>query len=222
MFVLALDIRRSTFLMKEAVDFDEYAGTLNGFIDSARQAIRDLYRGWFDKFTGDGFLCYWVVEEAEHDDYHDAYVRTMRRVITMAQAARDIYEEVTLEQIRHNTRNLPAGVGVSIGLDAGPGYLVEMGGDLTIVGPPVVGAVRMVEAAKFPREIVANVYVGGTLSALKASTGEDHMDVDIRREMRPTKEYREGQEVYLINSPQPDSLQARIEEEVQSEDIDDG
>jgi hypothetical protein len=41
-----------------------------------------------------------------------------------------------------------------MGLEAGPGYLVKIADELTVVGPPVVGSVRMVTAAALPKEIV--------------------------------------------------------------------
>ena len=49
MFVMAADIREST--------------TLDKFVTSVRRGIRSS-GGWFDKFTGDGFLAYWVVQPA--------------------------------------------------------------------------------------------------------------------------------------------------------------
>jgi class 3 adenylate cyclase len=155
MFVLALDLDRSTFLMKETVLFWEFASTLNDFVGSAREAINGLFEGWFDKFTGDGFLAYWMLEDAEHDEYHDNFVRCMGHAVHMARVARDLYTEHVVDRFRHNSRNIPSGLGVRIGIDAGPAYLVEIAGDLTIVGPPVVGAVRM-ESSAASGEIIAN------------------------------------------------------------------
>jgi class 3 adenylate cyclase len=197
MFVLSLDIHRSTFLMKEAVEFGYFASTLDAFVGSARRAIRDIYGGWFDKFTGDGFLAYWILEDAPHDIYHAAFVETMTSVLHTAHTSRDIYNDLVLEEMRHNSRNMPTGLGVSIGLDAGPGYLVEIAGELTVVGPPVVGAVRMVEATIKPGEILANVYLG---SAFQAGKDEDYKDLrfDVSVEERSTKEYKEGQEIYVL------------------------
>lgn len=200
MFVLALDIRQSTFLMKEAVEFDFFARVLDAFVSTMRTNVR-RNGGWFDKFTGDGFLAYWVVEDAPHDEYHEAFVNTMADSLAVADLARDLYDVRVLEEYRHNSRNLPAGLGVGIGLDAGPGYLVEMAGDLTIVGPPVVGAVRMVEATLVPGEILANVYYGGALEASIADKYEpfEEMGIVVERQYRPTKEYASGQEVYPIS-----------------------
>jgi hypothetical protein len=89
-----------------------------------------------------------------------------------------------------------------MGLDAGPGYLVQIGGELTIVGPPVVGAVRMVTAASRPREILANVFLGERV--LEEQDGVyKGLGVRVEREHRPTKEYPQGQEVYVLSFVEP-------------------
>src|SRR5256885_13539626 len=59
MFVMAADIRESTTLMKEAVRFERFASVMDRFVTSVRRGIRRS-GGWFDKFTGDGFLAYWI------------------------------------------------------------------------------------------------------------------------------------------------------------------
>jgi hypothetical protein len=109
-----------------------------------------------------------------------------------------------LEDFRSNSRNLSAGVGLSMGLDAGPGFLVKIADELTVVGPPVVGAVRMVTAAALPREIVANVYLGERLREGQDGAYEA-LGVTVTREFRPTKEYPKGQEVYALTFQQDGS-----------------
>ena len=60
MFVMAADIRESTTLMKEAIRFERFASVMDRFVSLVRLGIR---KGrWFDKFTGDGFLAYWIVQ----------------------------------------------------------------------------------------------------------------------------------------------------------------
>jgi class 3 adenylate cyclase len=102
-----------------------------------------------------------------------------------------------IEDFRRNSRNLSDGVGLSIGLDAGPGFLVEIAGELTVVGPPVVGAVRMVTAAAGPREVVSNVYLGEHLHDEQDGIYRA-LGMTATRESRPTKEYPKGQEVYVL------------------------
>ena len=84
-----------------------------------------------------------------------------------------------------------------MGLDAGPGYLVKIADELTVVGPPVVGAVRMVTAAALPKEIVANVFLGERLREGQDAAYEA-LGMTVNREFRPTKEYPKGQEVYAL------------------------
>jgi class 3 adenylate cyclase len=196
MFVMAADIRGSTMLMKEAITFGSFALVMDKFVTSVRRGIRRT-GGWFDKFTGDGFLAYWIVHSSSADDYEKRFVQTTGDVAHTAHSLIDFFHRLVLEDFRTNSRNLPADVGLSIGLDAGPGYLVQIAGELTVVGPPVVGAVRMVTAAALPREIVANVYLGERLREGQDGVYEE-LGVSVNREYRATKEYPNGQEVYSL------------------------
>ena len=75
MFVMAADIRESTTLMKEAVRFERFALVMDKFVTSVRRGIRNS-GGWFDKFTGDGFLAYWLVQTASPEVYEERFVQT--------------------------------------------------------------------------------------------------------------------------------------------------
>jgi hypothetical protein len=101
-----------------------------------------------------------------------------------------------MDTFRRNSKNFPSNVGLSLGLDAGPTYFVTVADDLTVVGSPVVGAVRMVSAAGKPWESVCNVYLGEWLYRNRSKFLD--ADVTIQREYRPTKEY-ESQEVYTLS-----------------------
>jgi class 3 adenylate cyclase len=61
LLVLAADIRHSTVLQKEATSVLFHALILTRFVEAAADTIRVVHEGWFDKFTGDGFLAYWVL-----------------------------------------------------------------------------------------------------------------------------------------------------------------
>jgi class 3 adenylate cyclase len=196
MFVMAADIRESTMLMKEAVRFERFAFIMDKFVTAVRRGIGSP-GGWFDKFTGDGFLAYWIVQTAPEDEYDEAFVQAAGNIVHTAQSLIDFFHRRVLEDFRNNSRNLSGGVGLSMGLDAGPGYLVQIGGELTLVGPPVVGAVRMVNAAIRPREIMANLFLGERLRAEQNGVYAG-LGVTVTREYRPTKEYPRGQEVYAL------------------------
>jgi class 3 adenylate cyclase len=196
MFVMAADIRGSTMLMKEAIRFERFAFTMDKFVTAVRRGIGGP-GGWFDKFTGDGFLAYWIVQSGPENPYHEQFVEAAGNIVHTAHTLIDFFHRLVLEDFRSNSRNLPEGVGLSMGLDAGPGYLVQIAGELTVVGPPVVGAVRMVTAAALPQEIIANVFLGERLRAEQDGVYEG-LGVSATREYRPTKEYPQGQEVYAL------------------------
>jgi class 3 adenylate cyclase len=196
MFVMAADIRESTMLMKEAVRFELFARTMDKFVSAVRRGI-GAPGGWFDKFTGDGFLAYWIVQSAPEEEYQRRFVEAAGNLAHTAYELIDLFHRRVLEDFRRNSRNLSQGVGLSMGLDAGPGYLVQIAGELTLVGPPVVGAVRMVTAAARPQEIVANVYLGEHLHGEQDGIYEA-LGMTATRESRPTKEYPKGQEVYAL------------------------
>jgi class 3 adenylate cyclase len=196
MFVMAADIRESTLLMKEAVRLERFAFTMDKFVSAVRRGI-GTPGGWFDKFTGDGFLAYWIVQATSDDGYQRDFVQAAGNIAHTAHELIELFHRRVLEDFRRNSRNLSEGVGLSIGLDAGPGYLVQIAGELTVVGPPVVGAVRMVTAASRPREIIANVFLGEHLHDEQAGTYQA-LGMTATRESRPTKEYPRGQEVYAL------------------------
>lgn len=196
MFVMAADIRESTMLMKEAIQFERFAYVMDKFVSSVRQGITRS-GGWFDKFMGDGFLAYWIVQSAPKQEYDERFVQAAGDIAHTARTLVDLFHRRVLEDFRANSRNLSGGVGLSIGLDAGPGYLVQIAGELTIVGPPVVGAVRMVTAATRPGEILGNVYLGEHLHEHQNGIYEA-LGMASTREYRPTKEYPKGQEVYVL------------------------
>jgi class 3 adenylate cyclase len=196
-FVLAADIRESTTLMKEAIRIERFAQVMDKFVSSVKQGIRRS-GGWFDKFTGDGFLAYWIVQtgEADETDYEERVVQTTGDVALTAGILIELFHRRVLEDFRDNSRNLSAGVGLSVGIDAGPAFLVNIADELTVVGPPVVGAVRMVTSAA-PREVLANVNLGRRLRDEQDRVYRA-LGVSVAQEFRPTKEYPKGQEVYVI------------------------
>jgi class 3 adenylate cyclase len=196
MFVMAADIRESTLLMKEAIRFEDFARVMDKFVSAVRRGI-GTPGGWFDRFTGDGFLAYWVVQSEPRDGYRQRFIEAAGNLAHTAHELIELFHRRVLVDFRRNSRNLSEGVGLAIGLDAGPGFLVEIAGDITLVGPPVVGAVRMVSAASRAQEIVANVLLGEHLHDEQDRIYEA-LGMRSTRESRPTKEYPNGQEVYAL------------------------
>lgn len=192
MIVLAADIRKSTFLMKESIDFTLFASILGEFIEFSRMETHKR-QGWFDKFTGDGFLAYWIYNNSD-----ESVNGTISKVMTTAKSIMNNFQSTILDSFRKNSRNFPEGIGLSIGIDAGPSNMVDIANDITIVGPAVVGAVRMVSIAEKVGETIANVYLGEYLYGPEGLPLLDRHSAEIKREYRQTKEY-DSQEVYVIN-----------------------
>jgi class 3 adenylate cyclase len=201
MFVMAADIRGSTMLMKEAIRLERFAAVMDKFVTSVRQGI-GAYGGWFDKFTGDGFLAYWISQSGPDDVYDERFVEAAGNCVHTARTLVDLFHRRVLDDFRANSRNLSGNAGLSMGLDAGPGHLVQIAGELTVVGPPVVGAVRMVTAAVEPQEIIANVFLGDRLHEEREGVYRE-LGVTTARDRRPTKEYPNGQEVYALTFELP-------------------
>lgn len=72
------------------------------------------------------------------------------------------FENEHKRAFRRNSRNFRAGTGLSIGLDVGTVQLVQIGDEISVVGHPVVGAVRMTSQAA-ASEIIGNASVGELL-----------------------------------------------------------
>lgn len=190
--VLAADIRSSTVIMREAINALRFADIITEFIDAIGTALKKK-RGWLDKFTGDGLLAYWIYDAQPPQSYFP-------EVLEVSNLCLSFFRDIVIDELRRNTRNFPAKAGISLGIDAGAVNLLPVGGDLTIVGTPVVGAVRMVNAATTKYETLVNTYLG---TVLYGDRSYYRNKFRIRREIRPTKEYPEGQEVYLLDFKKP-------------------
>lgn len=186
-YVVTADIRQSTTLMKESLDPTGYARAVDEFVRRGRETAHHT-NGWFDKFTGDGFIAYWPYRQGEAwgvpaSDSLEFVARTMEQ-----------FPE-TFERLRRNVQNLPSGSGLSVGLDAGPLRQVWIGDDLTVVGAPVVGAIRMVSVAR-AGEAIANVFPGEFFA--RAPETWKGGSLEVARVQRATKDFRGGQEEYIL------------------------
>lgn len=103
-----------------------------------------------------------------------------------------------IANLRRNSRNFPVGVGLSLGADSGPCELVLVGGALTLVGSPIVGATRMVAGAEANRTLV-NVFLGEKLERDKQRLSE--VGIRVERTSVSTKEYPRGQVAYELLFP---------------------
>jgi class 3 adenylate cyclase len=186
--VLVGDIRKSTFLMKESISLTKFAQITRDFMKAVRDTA-SKNEGWFDKFTGDGFIIYWIYGgEANQQKY-------IPQILSFCDALLSIFPEV-MNEYRTNSTNFPAGTGLSLGVDSGLCTLVNIE-DLNIIGPPVVGASRMVTEAD-PYEVLFNVSTGSWLNKDKDRLAKDY-GICIERKYIQTAEYGEnGQEAYSV------------------------
>jgi class 3 adenylate cyclase len=133
MFVMSVDIRRSTELMLKA-------RTPRGFATFITELCRDLENivkecfGVFDKFTGDGILAFFP----EFFSGDDAAFYALDAAVRCHAAFNAKYRE-----FRSSFSAILNDVGLGIGIDYGPANLAQMAGGLTVVGVPVVYACRL-------------------------------------------------------------------------------
>ncbi len=188
--VVVGDLRMSGLLIREAVSAPLFARYLVGFTEAIR-ALAISFNGWFDKFTGDGFIAFWIYQIEDEIVQH---VPGFCRSVLPA-------SQTLIDNLKRNSRNFPIGVGLSIGVDAGPCELVRVGDTLTIIGSPIVGATRMVAGAR-AGEALINVGLGAALERQKERL--EGAGVRLSRRVVPTKEYPQGQEAYeleFVGSP---------------------
>ena len=179
------DIRGSTHLMREAISSREYATITTAFTEKMKQLAQET-SGWFDKFTGDGFVVYWI--------YGSKPSRFLKEVMAFCRQAHESFDEEIFPEHRKNARNLPAHVGLALGVDSGRCALEEIAGDFTVIGHAVVGATRMAEAAA-KGETLCNIRMGHIIAGELSLKGAVKLDETVAK----TKEYPEhGQEAYHI------------------------
>jgi class 3 adenylate cyclase len=191
--VLSADIRRSASILKESIDIPYYANTLADFVGEFRTVL-SYHGGWFDKFTGDGFLCYWLTEPTN-------FVEQMETVFDFSFSVMNNFRAFYYETFIANMRNVPTGIGLSVGIDAGPCYLLPIAGDLTVVGSPIVGAVRMNSACE-AYQLMLNSFAGSRLLEGECSKNcqlSPDLSYRISLDSVDTKEYPDGQTAYRID-----------------------
>jgi class 3 adenylate cyclase len=182
--VVVGDLRMSGLLIREAVSASLFARYLVGFTEAVRSLALD-FKGWFDKFTGDGFIAFWLYRSEQE------VVRSLPGFCRSVMPA----STVLVDNLKRNSRNFPVGVGLSIGIDAGPCELIRVGDEITLVGSPIVGATRMVSGAH-AGQVLINVSLGSTLEKQEDLLHE--VGVRISRQVVSTKEYPQGQEAYEL------------------------
>ena len=135
-FVVSIDIRRSTDLMLKAREPRLFAEFISSVASELRAVVLGNY-GIFDKFTGDGVLAYFP-------DFYSGQDAGFYCVKT-ANECHDVFNSI-YTQHRKCFTTITKETGLGIGVDYGTINLQQIGGELVIVGTPVVYACRMSSA----------------------------------------------------------------------------
>lgn len=135
-FVMSIDIRRSTELMLKARQPRLYAEFIIKLAGLLRECVLKRF-GIFDKFTGDGILAFFP----EFYSGKDAGFQAVSAALECHEIFRRHYAEH-----RHCFLSILKETGLGIGVDYGEVQIVEVGGDISVVGTPVVYACRMAGA----------------------------------------------------------------------------
>ena len=135
-FVIAIDIRRSTDLMLKAREAKLYATFIVDLCSKLRKTILE-HAAVFDKFTGDGILAYFPDFYSGKDAGYRAF--------TAADACHRVFAEHYYNH-RRSFLAVSSEAGLGIGIDRGKLTFVQVGGELAVVGAPVVYACRLSNA----------------------------------------------------------------------------
>jgi class 3 adenylate cyclase len=140
MFIMSIDIRKSTELMLNAKDPRSYQGFIITLCTQLKQIILENY-GVFDKFTGDGILAFFPQFYSGEDA---AYC------VIKAAAECHAFFSSHYRKNRGCFTVIMKDIGLGIGIDFGETQLVNVQDWLTVIGTPVVYACRLssVEAGR--------------------------------------------------------------------------
>ena len=149
--VVVGDIRRSQDLMTYALDEQDFSRRMVEFISKTRSVL-DHYGGFFDKFTGDGFIGYFneSICELYGSSYIDSFIGFIREFTTFSNA--HFREWVKF------VRKIPGQpVGLAVGADLGRVSFQSLNYHVVAVSEAIVWASRMASAAKAEEVLVNNL-----------------------------------------------------------------
>jgi class 3 adenylate cyclase len=147
--VLVADIRRSQDLMTYSPDVEFFRNQIFEFITKMREIVKSNY-GIFDKFTGDGILCYFNDGLCKKigKDYYRQMIHACREIMEFSTPFFD-------EWIKHIRKLPPNSSGIALGIDSGTVKFKDMDNHLFAIGDSIVWANRMSSVGK-KGEIVLN------------------------------------------------------------------
>jgi CheY-like chemotaxis protein len=145
------DIRRSQDLMTYAMDEQDFSKRMVEFISKTRSVL-NKHGGFFDKFTGDGFLGYF--NESICELYGSNYIDSF---IGFIQEFTDFCNAHFREWVRF-VRKIPGQpIGLAVGADVGRVSFQSLNYHVVAVSESIVWASRMASAAKAEEVLVNNL-----------------------------------------------------------------
>lgn len=211
--IVVADIRGSTDLMRNSVYKGRYASIVTSFIEESKEIItREEHGGWFDTFTGDGFVSYWLPDAyAEIEDLDELEViqekaRVSNEILPCLIEIFKCYINRIDPLFIENAQNMSTKTGLSFGIDSGPGVFVPTpsASRITLIGDPYVGAVRA-ESNAPPYTIALNVRPGKALYDLRDQLKEEY-NMEITQAVVENKDFPDGKIIYLLKSNSVDEL----------------
>ena len=149
--VLVADIRKSQDLMTYGPSADFFRDKILEFTTQMRKIIKNNY-GIFDKFTGDGFLCYFNSHLCEQfkKDYYEQMLNACKEIMNFS----NMFFQ---EWIKHIRKLPPNSSGLTLGIDSGIVKFRDLDNHLFAIGDAIVWANRMSSAGKRGEIILNNI-----------------------------------------------------------------
>jgi len=145
------DIRRSQDLMTYALNEQDFSRRMVEFISQTR-AVLDRHGGFFDKFTGDGFLVYF--NEAICESYGMNYLESFLGFVREFTAFSSNHFREWIKFVR----KIPGqAVGLAVGADLGRVSFQSLDYHVVAVSQSIVWASRMASAAKAEEVLMNNL-----------------------------------------------------------------
>ena len=144
------DIRKSQDLITYSSSPDTYRSNMVSYIEKVQKTILDN-KGIFDRFTGDGFICYFNAYLSQMFRY-DLYQTVIDVCMKIQRESKSFFEQWQqgLQKIPQDT------IGLSIGVDSGKMTFLD-DRMLFAVGTPAVWATRMCTAGNAGDIILNNI-----------------------------------------------------------------
>lgn len=149
--VLVADIRKSQDLMTYGLSADFFRDKILEFTTNMRKIIKDNC-GVFDKFTGDGFICYFNSHICEQfgKDYYEQFINACKEIMEFS----NIFFS---EWVKHIRKLPPNSSGLTIGVDSGIVKFRDLDNHLFAIGESIVWANRMSSAGEKDEIVLNNI-----------------------------------------------------------------